>query len=108
VSTRTLILFSVSGGLGVILLVNTVANWNQSDKVNKERLADLTSQMNDVTDKLVNACLADLPSGSEWCDLNLRKNVDDACESTNNQIDACKDNRVSKYYETVSMNKQSS
>src|ERR671925_1882061 len=60
---------------------------------------DINTQLNRVVD----FCIDKLPAGIPECDSQLRELVDNACKANDNDLDACKNDKVRQYYRARSI-----
>lgn len=94
---KKLVLSAITGVFGIILLIGTIQNWSVQSQENEAELRELTIQLNAATNTLVNECLKSLPAGDPGCN-DLREKIGEACQTTNDQLDVCNDDRIGQYY----------
>lgn len=59
---------------------------------------DVNTQLNTVVD----FCIKSLPDGIPECDSQLSEMVDNTCKDNNDNLDACRNDKVHQYYRTRS------
>ncbi|HXG07337.1 MAG TPA: hypothetical protein VNI77_08450 [Nitrososphaera sp.] len=88
---------------GIILgAISTFNAYNQLSRIEAERqakLAPLEAELNQMLNEFTDSCLESLPEGDPTCDIELRKNQEELCESEGmTKYDICRDDRIDQYY----------
>jgi hypothetical protein len=82
----------------IVVLVSSVAAGASSlfrgTPSNRVEEQDINTELN----RIVDFCMESLPTGIPECDGQLKEMVDNSCRATGNSLDACKNNKVDKYY----------
>lgn len=102
--SKGLLMAAIGVAIGILFLFIFLQGLDKTSEL-EAKSESARNNLNTALNRLVDGCLSTLPAGSSECD-DLRAEVDDACATVNDNLDACKDGRVDEYYESVSSKKK--